>query len=101
MSLAFLVADTQLYKNLCPLVGPSIGPLVCEHEWKSGEYECLDAFSVCVARGGGGIVYNMYAIQFLNVFYRCLGIIQDFSACNQKFQHIVYGCLLLCIQNIM
>ena len=24
----FLVADTQLYKRLCPSVGPSVGPLV-------------------------------------------------------------------------
>ena len=35
----FLVADTQLYKSLCPSVGPSvrqsIGPFVCEHESKS------------------------------------------------------------------
>ena len=27
---SFLVADTQLYKRLCPSVGPSVGPLVIE-----------------------------------------------------------------------
>ena len=37
----FLVADTQLYKRLCPSVRPlvrwSVGPLVRDHESKSGK----------------------------------------------------------------
>ena len=48
----FLVADTQLYKRLCPSVGPSVrrsvGPLVRENESKSGKSSVLEAFFVCV-----------------------------------------------------
>ena len=33
----FLVADTQLYKRLCPSVRPSVGPSVRKHESKSGK----------------------------------------------------------------
>ena len=32
---SFLVADTQLYKSLCPSVRPSVGPSVREHKSKS------------------------------------------------------------------
>ena len=35
--LFFLVADTQLYKRLCPSVRPSVGWSVGEHELKSGK----------------------------------------------------------------
>ena len=39
--MAFLVADTQLYKRLCLSIGSlvrlSVGPLVREHELKSGK----------------------------------------------------------------
>ena len=41
-----LVADTQLYKRLCPLVHPS----VVEHKSKSMKLSVLDAFCVCVCR---------------------------------------------------
>ena len=43
----FLVADTQLYKRLCPSVGRSVGPSVCGHESKSAKTSILDAFCVC------------------------------------------------------
>ena len=45
---AFLVADTKLYKRLCPSLGPSVGrsvrPLVREHESKSGKMSVLKRF---------------------------------------------------------
>ena len=64
----FLVADTQLYKRLCPSVGlsvrpsvrRSVGPLVREHESKSGKTSVLEAFCVCVCVGrrvGWGVGY--------------------------------------------
>ena len=46
----FLAADTQLFKRLCPSVGPSVrwsvGPSVREHESKSAKTSVLDAFCV-------------------------------------------------------
>ena len=47
----FLVADTHLYKRLCPSVGPSVGASICpsvrEHKSKSAETSVLDAFCAC------------------------------------------------------
>ena len=43
----FLVADTQLYKRLCPSVRPSVR----EHESKSEKTSVLEAFCVCVCVG--------------------------------------------------
>ena len=47
----FLVADSQLYKSLCPTVRPSVrpsvGPSVREHESKSAKTSILDAFCAC------------------------------------------------------
>ena len=59
----FLVADTQLYKRLCPSVGPSIGPsvrpsvrpLVRQHESKSGKASVLEAFRVCLSWKGSWV----------------------------------------------
>ena len=45
----FLVADTQLYKRLCP----SVGWLEAVIELKSGEIGVLDTFCVCLSIGGG------------------------------------------------
>ena len=45
----FLVADTQLYKRLCP----SVGWLEAVIELKSGETSVLDTFCVCLSVGGG------------------------------------------------
>ena len=43
----FFVADTQLYKRLCPSVGPSVR----EHESKSGKMSILLAFWAAVPKG--------------------------------------------------
>ena len=49
----FLVADTQLYKRLCPSVGPSVRrsvrPSVREHESKNGKTSVLDTSCVCLS----------------------------------------------------
>ena len=52
--LRFLVADTQLYKRLCPSIGPSVGPSVrpCQRVEK-WETSGLEAFCVCVCVGRG------------------------------------------------
>ena len=50
---AFLVADTQLYKRLCPSVRPSVGPLEAVIELKSGEIGVLDTFCICLSIGMG------------------------------------------------
>ena len=59
--LTFLVADTQLYKRLCPSVGPlvrpSFGPLIRPSVMigsKSGKTSVLDTFCVFVCGGGWG-----------------------------------------------
>ena len=44
---AFLVADTQLYKRLCPSVGPSVRRSVT-HESKIGKQALKMLFLVCV-----------------------------------------------------
>ena len=49
----FLVADTQLYKRLCPSVHLSVGPSVRERKLKSGKTSVLEAFWVCVYVGMG------------------------------------------------
>ena len=49
----FLVADTQLYKRLCPSVCPSVHPSVGVNELKSGKTSVLDTFCVCLSVGGG------------------------------------------------
>ena len=49
----FLVADTQLYKRLCPSVRHSIGPSVMVIELKSGKTSVFDTFCVCLSVGGG------------------------------------------------
>ena len=49
--IAFLVADTQLYKRLCPSVRRSIRWSVRGHESKSGKTSILDAFYVWVGCG--------------------------------------------------
>ena len=49
----FLVADTQLYKRLCPSVRPFVHPSVRKHESKSGKTSVLEAFCVCVCVGRG------------------------------------------------
>ena len=41
----FLVADTQLYKRLCPSLGPSVRPLVRDHESKGGKTSVLKFFA--------------------------------------------------------
>ena len=50
----FLVADTQLYKRLCPSVRPSVGPSVRPSvmviELKTSVF---DTFFVCLSVGGG------------------------------------------------
>ena len=50
----FLVADTQLYKRLCPSVRPLVrraaGPLTRVEKWKNERFE---AFCVCVCVGKG------------------------------------------------
>ena len=51
--MTLLVADTQLYKRLCPSVGPSVGPSEAVIELKSGETSVLDTFCVCLSVGGG------------------------------------------------
>ena len=48
-----LVADTQLYKRLCPLVHLSVQPLVREHELKEWKNKCFESFCVCVLVGKG------------------------------------------------
>ena len=48
--LAFLVADTQLYKRLCPSVRPSVGPSVIVIELKTSVF---DTFCVCLSVGPG------------------------------------------------
>ena len=66
----FLVADTQLYKRLCPSVGSSVhwsvGPLVhrsVTHKSKSGKMSVLDAFmGMCV----GGGVYQYVTLSQLS-----------------------------------
>ena len=50
----FLVADTQLYKRLCPFVHPSVCPLVRGHKLKTAKMSILDAFCVRVGGLGGG-----------------------------------------------
>ena len=52
----FLVADTQLYKRLCPSVRPSVRPSVGPSEvieLKNGEMSVLDTFCVCLSVGVG------------------------------------------------
>ena len=52
----FLVADTQLYKRLCPSVRWSVGPLVRPSEvieLKSVKMSVFDIFFVCLSVGGG------------------------------------------------
>ena len=56
----FLVADMQLFKRLCPSVGPSVcwsvGLLVRRSsviKLKSGKTNVLDTFCVCLSVGGG------------------------------------------------
>ena len=44
----FLVADTQLYKRLCPSIRRSVHPSVRVNESKSGQTSVLEAFCVCV-----------------------------------------------------
>ena len=53
-----LVADTQLYRRLCPSIGPSVSPFVCEHESKSRKVSALDA---CVWLGGVGPKWGLDA----------------------------------------
>ena len=48
----FLVADTQLYKRLCPSVGPSVRPSVMI-ESKSGKTSILDTSCVGLSVGDG------------------------------------------------
>ena len=50
--LPFLVADTQLYKRLCPSVHPSVRPSVVI-ESKSGKTSVLDTFCVGLSVGDG------------------------------------------------
>ena len=48
----------RLCPSVCPLVRPSIGPLVrwsVTHESKSGKTSVLDIFLVCVLVGGHGV----------------------------------------------
>ena len=47
----FLVADTQLYKRLCPSVRRS----VCQHESKSGKTSVFEAFCVSLCWKGGWV----------------------------------------------
>ena len=49
---AFLVADTQLYKRLCPSVHWSVRWSIRGQESKSAKMSVLDDFCVCV--GGMG-----------------------------------------------
>ena len=49
----FLVADTQLYKRLCPFVRPLVHPSEVVIKLKSWETSVLDAFCVCLSVGGG------------------------------------------------
>ena len=44
----FLVADTQLYKRLCPSIGQSVNPSVREHKSKSRKVSAFDAIGGCV-----------------------------------------------------
>ena len=39
----FLVADTQLYKRLCPSIGQSVDPSIREHKSKSRKVSAFDA----------------------------------------------------------
>ena len=48
----FLVADTQLYKRLCPSVGPSVRRSVVI-ELKRGKTSVFDTFCVCLSVGSG------------------------------------------------
>ena len=51
----FLVADTQLYKRLCPSVGPSVGSLVrwsVRHGDRVEKWE-NERFRVCLSVGSG------------------------------------------------
>ena len=46
----FLVVDTQLYKRLCPSVGPSVGPLVRGHwveKWENKHFWYFLCLLVC------------------------------------------------------
>ena len=52
VNLFFLVADTQLYKRLCPSVGPLVRPSVMVIESKSGKTSVLDTFCVCLCVEG-------------------------------------------------
>ena len=53
----FLVADTQLYKKLCPSIRSSVRPLVrlseAVIELKSGETSIFDTLCECLSVGGG------------------------------------------------
>ena len=72
----FLVADTQLYKRLCPSVGPSVRrsvrwsvrPSVHEHESKSGKTRI---FAPAHLSATGGRVFGLVQIMF----YRKLGVV--------------------------
>ena len=37
----FLVADMQIYKRLCPSVGPSVGPWTGVGKWENEHFRCL------------------------------------------------------------
>ena len=49
----FSVADTQLYKRLCPSLGRLVRRSVEVTESKSGKTSVLEAFCVCVCVGKG------------------------------------------------
>ena len=49
----FLVSDTQLYKRLCPSVGPLVRLSEAVIELKSGETSVLETFCLYLSVGGG------------------------------------------------
>ena len=53
MEKSFLVADTQLYKRLCPSVRPLVRPLVRGDRVKKWENEHFRYFSCRFECGGG------------------------------------------------
>ena len=65
--LDFLVADTQLYKRLCPSVGLSVhwsvGPSVNQHKLKSGK-TCI--FTPAHPSATGGCVSGLVSLFFIH-----------------------------------
>ena len=107
----FLVADTQLYKRLCPSVGPSVhwsvGPLVrrsVTHESKSGKTSILDAFMGMCVGGGHGVWIGVrpgdsaffYTIQYTIQYFKVLGQYNTIPIQYNTFKNCIQYLTILC-----